>query len=74
MDRGVQIHTTDSKQWKLMPKDYLPGGLLSVVGSKYTLILQQKKVKVGRLGKWMAFLLAYKGKKLEIINLYWIPT
>ena len=33
MDRGVQLHTADSKQWKVTKNDCLPGGLLNVIGS-----------------------------------------
>ena len=63
----------DSKEWATTPKDYLPGGLMSVFGSKCSPIMQQKKIKVGRLGNWIAVLIEYKGKRIEIINMYRIP-
>ena len=40
MDREVQIISADSKEWATSPKDYLPGRLISVLGSKCSSIMQ----------------------------------
>ena len=74
MDKGVQIQTADSKQWKTTKRSYLPGGLLNIINSKYNPIINEKKVTVGRLGNWMAFEMRHNSKRLDIINLYQIPT
>jgi len=73
IDKGVLIQTADSKQWKMTKKNYLPGGLLHIINSKYTPIINQKKVTVGRLGNWMAVEMKHNAKRLEIIHLYRIP-
>ena len=72
-DKGAQILTADSKQWKTTNSSYLPGGLLNIIGSKYSPIINEKKVTVGRLGNWMAFEMSHNSKWIEVINLYRIP-
>ena len=37
-------------------------------------IYQKKKIVKERLGNWSAIALEYNGKRLEIINLYRIPS
>jgi len=73
IDKGMMIKTADSKNWTLTKKNYLPGGLLNVINSKYTPIIDETKVTVGRLGNWMAFDMSHNSKRLEIIQLYRIP-
>ena len=43
MDRGVQLHTTDSKQLKATKNDYSPGGLMNVIGSECASTISAKK-------------------------------
>jgi len=73
IQRGAQIIAVDSKEWVVTDKDYLPGGLLNVIFNRSGPLLQKKMVKKGKLGNWSAILLEYKGKRLEIINLYRLP-
>ena len=73
MDKGVKIQVADSKQWKMTRRSYLPGGLVNIIGSKYTPVMDEKMVTVGRLGNWIAFGMNHNSKRLEIINLYRIP-
>jgi len=74
IDKGVLIKTADSKNWTITKKSYLPGGLLNIINSKYTPIINEKNVTVGRLGNWMAFDMRHNSKRLEIIQLYRIPV
>ena len=46
---------------------------MNIIGSKYSPIINEKKVTVGRLGNWMAFEMSHNSKRIEIINLYRIP-
>ena len=48
--REAQIIVVDSKEWVVTSSDYLPGGVLTIIHNKCQPILQQKKVKKGRLG------------------------
>ena len=74
IDRESVVLTSDSKEWDVTPSDYLPGGLCSIFFSKTSPLVDAKKVVKGRLGNWMAVRLEGKGKRLEIINLYRIPS
>ena len=64
----------DSKQWKVTKNNYLPGGLLNVIGSKCASVITAKKITIGKMGNWIAFAMEHKGKRLEIINLHRIPV
>ena len=55
-------------------KDYLPGGLLTVIFERCRPFMQKKNIKIGKLGNWSVISLKYKGKRLEVINLYQIPA
>ena len=74
MDRGVQLLTADSKQWEVTKNNYLPGGLLNVIGSKCASVINAKKITIGRMGNWIAFSMEHVGKRLEIINLCRMPV
>jgi hypothetical protein len=74
IDRENCTFTADSQEWKMTNSDYLPGGVMSVFFSKCSPLIDRKKVKIGRLGNWMAVPLQYKNKRIEIINLYRIPS
>ena len=63
MDKGVQIQITDSKQWKTTKSGYLPGGLLNIIKSKYNPIINEKNIKIRRLGNWMAFEMRHNCKR-----------
>ena len=73
MDKGVQIIMANSKEQAITPKDYLPGRLMSVFFSKCSPLIQQKNIKIGRLGNWMGIRLEFKEKRLDNINIYRIP-
>ena len=64
---------TDSKEWNLTSKEYLPGGLINIIQQRYGSIIDEKKVEKGRLGNWIAIPIMCNGKRLELINLYRIP-
>ena len=74
IDRESVIFTADSKEWDVTPTDYLPGGICSVFLSKCSPLIDSKRVVKGRLGNWMAISLVNKGKRLEIINIYRLPS
>ena len=42
--------------------------------SKSSLLIDQKRVVKGRLGNWIAVSLTSKGKRLEIMSIYRIPS
>ena len=74
IDRESAIFTADSAEWDVTPNDYLPGGICSIFFSKSSPLIESKKVVKGRLGNWMAVSLVSKEKRLEIINIYRIPS
>ena len=55
IDRAPTIITADSNQWETTPKDYLPGGIMNIILSRYHPILNNKQITKGRLGNWTAF-------------------
>ena len=73
IDREVKIIMSDSKEQNTTLLDYLLSRLMSVFFSKCSPLIQQKNVKIGRLGNWMAIRLEYKEKRLDNINIYRIP-
>lgn len=74
IDRENSIFVADSKEWTTTDRDYLPGGIMSVFFSKCSPLINRKKVVKGRLGNWMAVPLEYKEKRIEVINMYRIPS
>jgi len=74
ISRGAQIIVADSKQWNLNNRSYLPGGLLTIIFERCKPYIEKKTIKIGKLGNWSAISLKYKGKHLELINLYRIPA
>ena len=74
IEKGIKIYIADSKQWKTIKNSYLPGRLLNIIKSRYTSIINKKKIKIRRVGTWIAFEMQYKSKRLKIINLYYIST
>ena len=74
ISRGAQIIAADSKQWNLNNNSYLPGGVLMIIFERCKPFIDKKTIKLGKLGNWSAISLQYKGKRLELINLYHIPA
>ena len=74
IDRENSIFVADSKEWTTTDRDYLPGGIMSIFFSKCSSLINRKKVVKGRLGNWMAVPLEYKEKRIEVINMYRIPS
>jgi len=74
IDRESVILTADSNEWEVSPSDYLPGGICNIFLSKVSLLVDPKRVVKGRLGNWMAVSLVNNEKRLEIINIYRIPS
>ena len=74
MEKGIKLQTVDSKQQKIIKNSYLPSRLLNIIKSKYTSIINEKKIKTRRLGNQIAFEMQHKGKRLVIINLYCVLT
>ena len=70
IDREAAIFVADSKEWETTPSDYLPGGVMSVIFSKCSPLINKKKITKGQLGNWLAVSLEHKGKRIEIINVY----
>ena len=52
----------------------MPGGLLTVTFERCRPFMEKKKMKIEKLGNQSALSLNYKGKRLEIINIYRIPA
>ena len=71
--KGTKVITADSKQWSMTENECLPGGLINVISQKYASIIDSSKIKIGRLGNWIAFSLESKGKRIEIISVCRIP-
>ena len=74
VDRESNIVVADSGEWETTPGDYLPGGVMSVILSKCCPLINKKEIKKGRLGNWIAIPLQHKGKRVEIICIYRIPS
>ena len=74
INRSSILIENDSGQHHVTNKDYLPGGVTSILFQKCVSMYQKKKVVKGRLGNWSAIALEHNGKRLEIINLYRIPS
>ena len=74
IDHEHLIFVVDSKEWKTTSSDYLPGGIASVIFSKCSPLINKKGVKQGWLGNWIAVPMQYKNKRIEVINLYRIPS
>jgi len=49
IDREAAIFVADSKEWETTPSDYLPGGVMSVIFSKYSPLVNKKKIIKGWL-------------------------
>ena len=50
IDREEKMTTVDSKEWNVTLNDYLPGRLRSEFCGKYRLLMQEEKMKIGKLG------------------------
>jgi len=74
LGKGTICVTSDSKQWNMTSNDYLPGGMANVITQRYGSRIDETMITKGRLGNWIAIPMCSKGKRLEIISLYRIPT
>ena len=45
ISRGVKLIAADSKEWLVTEKDYLPGGILTIIFEKCGPLIQNKTVK-----------------------------
>lgn len=52
----------------------MPGGICNIFLNKVSPLVDPKRVVKGRLGNWMAVSLVNNEKRLEIINIYRIPS
>ena len=53
----------------MIDNEYLLGGLINIISQRYISIIKTSKIKRGWLENWIAFLLVYKVKRLEIISM-----
>jgi len=74
VNKEATIITEDSGEWETTSLDYLPGGLVNIFLTKCSSLVDNKKVVKSCLGNWMAISLEHKGKRLEIINIYRLPS
>ena len=74
ISRGAQIITADSRQWNLTKNSYSPGGALTIMFERCRPFVDEKTMKIGRLGNWSATSLQHEGKRLKLINLCRTPA
>jgi len=72
--REVKVIGSDSKQWQLTNKNYLPGRLLTIIKGKCRALLQENQTYVNKFGNWMSMIFSHNNKTVTVINLYRIPT
>ena len=72
--REVWIKGGDSKEWGVTNKNYLLGGVLTMVLGKSRALVQEDRVEYSPLGNWIVTHLEYNNKKLALINIYQIPA
>ena len=65
MQREAQIITVDTKEQNVTLLDYLLGGLVYIIFSKYRLILQQKKTVKNRFENQSVITLEHNSTQLE---------
>ena len=74
VDRESKIIVADSGEWNTTPGDYLPGGVMGIILSKCTALINNDQITKGRLGNWIAIPIQHKGKRVELISIYRIPS
>ena len=74
VDWENKIVVADSGEWETTLGDYLPGGVMGIILSKCCPLINNEKITKGRLGNWIAIPLQHKGKRVELISIYRIPS
>ena len=72
--REALIVGVNSKQWEVTLREYLPGGILSIILGKCRALVQENEIYKSPLGNWMAVKMHQNKKTIVVINLYRIPT
>lgn len=74
LGREINIKTADSGRWELTKKEWLPGGVMSVVRGSVASLVQDEEVYKGKYGNWIAMKIVGKEKTVVFINFYRIPV
>ena len=51
----MQVMFMDSRAHNTTGSDWLPGGIMIVIGGNISSLVQRDKVKIDLLGKWMVY-------------------
>jgi len=68
--RNMQVIFADSKAYNTTGSDWLPGGIMVVIGRNMSSLLQKDKAKIDSLRKWIAYQMSNSTKMILFITVY----